>query len=171
MRINESEDTKTHMQLCPYTIWNEKLGSKISTRVLAIECENENVKEVKRIIYAKLFNVPKSMEHSNTRFFEFIPFSPAGAIIDKVIRSGIYLQIKFLTESTAITIVQLSKVDWKVPNISKTFRELVLDVNIEGDDNNIFFTVEMGTSDNKAHLVTTKEYLNATTEWMDSFTK
>ena len=171
IRINENEATITPIQLCPYTIWNDKNGSVISTKVLAVECGKENIKEVKRRLFSKLFNTSKEMELSNTRFFKFIPFTATGAITDRMIRSGIYLQNKFLTECTAITIIHLSKVDWIVPNTNKTFSEMVLSVIIEGSNNKVFTSLEMGTSDNKAHMVTTKGAVDLAKEWMDNFTK
>ena len=105
------------------------------------------------------------MKYSNTRYFKFVPFSSTGAVSDKIIRSGIYLQNKFLKESTAITIVRLKSVDSIVPNTSKAFKELVLSVETEGSK--LFSTVELDTSENKAHLVTRKTHLEvAKHRWM-----
>ena len=108
IRLNENEDHPVTVQLTPYTVWNKRDGPQISTRLLAVECAKEDVFEVKRRMFAKLFNVPGYMEFSNTRFFKFIPFNPTGSITNRIIRSGIYLQNKFLTQCTAITVVNIN---------------------------------------------------------------
>ena len=89
-RMNEHEDMKTPIQLSPTTIWNTN-GNKISTKVLAVECAKEHSHLVKQRLFSKLLNVPDSMQFSNTRYFKFIPFNATGTIINRVIRSGIYL--------------------------------------------------------------------------------
>ena len=171
VRINENEKDKTPIQLSPYGMWNGKEGNKISTKLLAVECAREHIQTVKHRMFTKLLNVPPAMELSNTKYFKFIPFNPSGAISDKVIRSGIYLQNKFLIQSAAITIINVNNIDWVVPNHTDTFKAVVLAVPLPNENSKLFSSVEMGISDNKAHLVTTKAGMEYATRWIDEFAK
>ena len=110
LRINENEEQKTPIQLSPSNMWNTQ-GKKISTKVLSVECSKEHVHLVKQRLFSKLLNVPESMQFSNTRYFKFVPFTATSAISDKVLRSGIYLQNKYLIQTTAITIVNSNRLD------------------------------------------------------------
>ena len=167
IRINENEDVKTPIQLAPHSMWNGKNLKKISTKLLAVECAKDHIDLVKHRMFTKFLNVPASMELSNTRFFKFIPFYASGAISDQVIRSGIYLQNKFLIQSTAITVINIKNLDWLMPNQTDTFRSIILNINIPNEEGKMFTSVEMGVLDNKAHLVTTKNAMAAATEWID----
>ena len=160
----------TPVQLTPHTIWNSNGDHKISTKFLAVECSRNHTREVRRRIFHKMFNLPETMKYSNTRFFNFIPFTASGVITDQVIRSGIYLQNKFLSEATAITMIKIRSEDWKVPSTSVTFRELVL--NAEGSENGIklFTTVERGAGNNKIHIITTASRKKEAANWADEFT-
>ena len=169
-RINESESSQTPIQLTPHTIWNANGTHKISTKFLAVECARHHTREVRRRIFQKLFNLPESMKYSNTRLFNFIPFSASGVITDQVIRSGIYLQNQFLSEATAVTMVKIAKVDWTVPSTSITFRELVLTAEGMEKGTKLFSTVEQGAGSNKIHLVTTKTRQKEASKWADEFT-
>ena len=112
IRINKNEEDKTPIQLAPYTMWNGRRDdNKISTKLLAVECAKEHIEQVKHRMFTKLLNVPTSMLLSNTKYFKFIPFTPSGAITEAVIRSGIYLQNKFLIQSTAVTMVNINNLD------------------------------------------------------------
>ena len=169
-RINEGETDQTPVQLTPHTIWNSNGDQKISTKLLAVECAREHTREVRRRIFLKLFNLPESMRFSNTRLFNFIPFSASGVITDQVIRSGIYIQNQHLSETTAVTMIKLTNVKWIVPSTEKTFREMVLTA--EGNESGIkiFSTVERGAGNNKIYLVTTKNSIQEATKWADEFT-
>ena len=174
IRINENESIKTPIQLAPYTMWNGRESQAISTKVLAVECAKEHVKEVKRRLFTKLLNVPENMELSNTRFFKFLPFTASGAITDKVIRSGIYLQNKYLLQCTAVTIINLKNVDWIVPTTDSTFRSIILSIDLGEEESvgrKMFSTIEMTSVDNKAHLITTKSVLSKASAWFDNFTR
>ena len=168
-RINENEDNILPIQLTPHVLWNSKGGNKISTKLLAVECAREHSREVKKRIFKKIINVPTNMTYSNTRYFNFLPFTATGAITDKVIRSGIYLQNKFLSHCTSVTLINIKNPHWMIPTTSITLREVVLTAtNAHG--NTIFNTVERGAGDNKLHLTTTKEKLDDAILWTDSFT-
>jgi len=169
-RINENETDQTPVQLTPHTIWNNNGDKKISTKFLAVECARHHTREVRRRIFQKLFNLPEAMKYSNTRFFNFIPFSSSGVISDKVIRSGIYLQNQFLREATAITMVKIQSGDWLVPSTSATFREFVLTAVSSDSESKIFTTVELGAGNNKLHLITTTKRLKEAEKWADEFT-
>jgi len=172
-RINENEDDNLPIQLTPHVLWNSKGGSKISTKLLAVECAREHIREVKKRIFKKIINVPSKILYSNTRFFNFLPFLPftaTGVITDKVIRSGIYLQNKFLSQCTSVTLINIRNPQWIVPTTSFTLREVVLTAkNDKGTT--IFNTVERGDGDNKLHLTTTKYNLDDTIQWTDNFTR
>jgi len=167
-RINESEEIKTPIQLSPFNMWNS-IGNKISTRMLAVECSKEHIQLVKHRLFSKLLNVPEAMKYSNTRYFKFMPFNATGPITNKVIRSGIYLQNKYLLQTTSITIVNISKLDWVVPHETDTFQAIALNATIPDTTSKIFTSMEMGMMDNKVHLVTTKPALEAATAWVDTF--
>ena len=167
-RLNENEDMVTPIQLSPTNLWNTN-GSKISTKVLAVECAREHAQMVKNRLFTKLMNVPESMKYSNTRYFKYIPFNATGVINDKVIRSGIYLQNKYLIQTTAITIINMKSLSWAVPNTEDTFQALALNANVPGTTSKIFTSIEIGIMDNKAHLLTTKLSLEAATAWVDTF--
>ena len=171
-RINNHETLKTPIQLTPYTIWNGNGNKKISTRVLAVECSREHAQDAKARMFTKLINLPENMKYSNTRYFKFLPFSQTGAISETVIRSGIFLQNKFLLQCTAITMTRVHSVDWIVPNCSgATFKQLVLEAKGPIEMDNLFTSVEMGTSENKVHLITTKNLLTEAINWADNFTE
>ena len=125
---------------------------------------------VKKRLFTKMLNVPASMEHSNTRFFKFMPFSATGAINDTVIRSGIYLQNKFLTQCTAITTIHLKKIDWIIPDTEVSFCAAVLGADAQDGQHKLFTSLEKGIGEQKVHLLTTKDDLNEATEWVDDFT-
>ena len=169
-RINENESHITPVQLCHYTLRNRKNASKITTKILAVECSREHMVVVKKRLFTKILNVPASMEHSNTRFFKFMPFSATGAINDTVIRSGIYLQNKFLTQCTAITIIHLKKIDWIIPDTEVSFCAAVLGADAQDGQHKLFTSLEKGIGEQKVHLLTTKDDLNEATEWVDDFT-
>ena len=166
-RINENEELKTPIQLSPTNIWNTS-GNKISTKVLAVECSKGHAQLVRNRLFTKLLNVPDSMQYSNTRYFKFVPFTATGTITDKVIRSGIYLQNKYLIQTTAITIVNINRLQWVVPNTIDTFQALVLSAKIPDTESTIFTTIEMGMLDNKAHLLTTKSAWEVASKWVDN---
>jgi len=170
-RINENESELTPVQLTPHTIWNSNGEKKISTKLLAVECSKQHTREVRRRIFQKLFNLPESMRFSNTRFFNFIPFSASGVITDQVIRSGIYLQNQFLNETTAVTIVKIATSDWIVPSTTSTFREMILMAEGKEVGVKLFTTVERGAGNKKMYLVTTKSNLNEASTWVDEFTR
>ena len=166
-RINEKEDIITPIQLTPSAIWNTK-GNKISTKVLAVECSKKNASLVKQRLCSKLINVPEYMKFTNTRFFRFLPFTATATVTDKVIRSGIYLQNKYLIQTTAVTIMNIKRLEWVVPNQTVTFQELVLDADIPNTASKMFTSVEMGMMDNRAHLLTTKDALDDAKRWVDA---
>jgi len=58
-RINSNEETQTPIQLTPYTIYNGANENKISTKVLAVECAKEHIREVRRRLFTKLITIPK----------------------------------------------------------------------------------------------------------------
>ena len=171
IRINENETEKTPVQLTPFTMWHGRDETKISTKLLAVECAAEHIQLVKHRMFTKLLNVPPSMQLSNTKVFKFIPFNADGSISDKVIRSGIYLQNKFLIQCTAVTMINLTHLDWVVPNQTGTFKAIILAVKVPNSHGKVFSTAEMGILDNKVHLVTTKANLEYATEWIDMFSE
>ena len=172
-RVNENEEENIPFQLTPYTMWNGDKDARISTKVLAVECSKTHVSQLRQRMFSKLLNVPQEMKYSNTRYFKFIPFNATGAITTKVIRAGIYLQNKFLSQSATITIVNINNLEWTVPNTTKTFQQLALEAVTEGQEESIqiFNTLEMGMADNKIHMMTTKELKEAASLWMDTLTK
>ena len=99
-----------------------------------------------------------------------MPFSATSAINDTVIRSGIYLQNKFLTQCTAITIIHLKKIDWIIPDTEVSFCAAVLGADAQDGQHKLFTSVEKGIGEQKVHLLTTKDDLNEATEWVDDFT-
>jgi len=140
-RINENEDEILPIQLTPNVLWNIKGGNKISTKLLAVEFFREHSREVKKRIFKKIINVPTNMMYSNTRFFNFLLSTATGAITAKVICSGIYLQNKFLSHCTSVTLINIKNTHWIVPTTSITLRKVVLTTtNVKG--NTIFNTVE-----------------------------
>ena len=170
IRINKGEADKTHIQLCPYTIWNGQGEEKISTKLLAVECSREHINEVKSRLFKKLLTIPTEMKHSNTRHYKFLPFHPTGAITTQMIRSGIYLQNRFLIQATVITLIHVNNLTWKVPNAGETsFQAYVLEAKNKEGKALLFTTVEMGASDNKVHLVTTQHQLEEATQWVVEF--
>ena len=169
-RINENETNITPIQLTPHTLWNNSGGQKISTKLLAVECARQHAREVKKRIFKKVINLPEDMEMSNTRYFNFMPFTASGAITNKVIRAGIYLQNRFLNDTTAVTMLKIKTTKWKVPNIEVTFKQAALQATADGNGSLLFTTVELGAGNNKVHLVTTKELLQDATVWADKFT-
>lgn len=120
LRISKNEEDKTLIQLSPRIFWNES-GSRISTKVLAVECSKEHVQLVKHRFFSKFLNIPEPLTYSNTRLFKFMPFTATSGITDKVIRLGIYLQNEFLTQTTAVTMINLNRLDWKIPESDTTF--------------------------------------------------
>ena len=168
IRLNENEEVKTPIQLTPANMWNSN-GNKISTKVLTVECSKEHAYLVKQRLFTKLLNVPEEMKYSNTRYFKFLPFNASGAITDKVLRAGIYLQNRYLIQTTAITIINISSLDWVVPENSETFEAMALSAVLPGTTSKLFTSIEMGILDNKAHLLTTKPALEAATAWTDAF--
>ena len=103
--------------------------------------------------------------------FKFIPFTASGAISDKVIRSGIFLQNKFLHNYTALTNINIQNLDWVVPTSSQSFKEIALSIDIPVGAAKLFSSIQMGATNNKAHLITTKSVLSHANEWMDNFTQ
>jgi len=169
-RINENESLVTPVQLCHYSLRNGKDSSRITTKLLAVECSREHMMDVKKRLFTKMLNLPKSMEFSNTRHFKFMPFSATGAISDKVIRAGIYLQNKFLTQCTAITMIHLKHIEWIVPSTEDTFCAVALRAAAKDGDHKLFTSVEKGIGEQKVHLLTTKDDLEDANEWVDQFT-
>ena len=169
-RLNENEEKITPIQLAPSTLWNTK-GNKISTKVLAVECSKENASLVKQRLNSKLLNVPEHMQFTNTRFFRYLPFNATESVTDKVLRAGIYLQNKYLIQTTAITIMNIKRLDWVVPNQTDTFQALVLDADIPNTESKMFTSVEMGMMDNRAHLLTTKSALEEAKRWVDELVR
>ena len=167
-RINENEKTITPIQLSPTNLWNTH-GNKISTKVLGVECAKEHAHLVKQRLFLKLLNVPDAMQYSNTRYFKFVPFNANETITNTVLRSGIYLQNKYLIQTTSITIINIHRLDWVVPHNTDTFQALALNVTFPETENKIFTSVEMGVLNNKVHLLTTKSLLNAANIWVDAF--
>lgn len=112
------------------------------------------------------------MSFSNTRLFKLLPFMATGAILDTTIRYGIYLQNKYLLQCTAVTLTNITSLHWIMPDTSDTpFREYVLDTPCSDDSLNKLFTgLELGISDSKAHLLTTKNLMNQAVTWTDQFT-
>ena len=173
-RINEKETKCIPLQLTPYLMWHENGNKpKISTKLLAVECSKQDVIVLKQRMFTKLLNVPAELKYSNTRSFKFIPFSATGAINDDVIRSGIFLQNKFLTQCVTVTVININSIDWTVPETTMTFRMMAMEaVTGEGEEEvRIFSTLEMGMADNKVHMMTTKELHSTAMEWMDNLTK
>ena len=168
--MNENEQESIPIQIAPHTMWNGKEKQKISTKLLAVECAKIHANEVKQRLFTKLLNVPESMELSSTRYFKFIPFTASGAITDKMIRAGIYLQNGFLLQTLAITIVNMDNIDWIVPNTSISFRRLILHATEKNANDCRFSSIEMGVLDNKAHLITSKESHEKAIVWIDSLT-
>jgi len=168
-RINENEEDTLPIQLTPHVLWNSKGGSKISTKLLAVECAREHSREVKKRIFKKIINVPSKMIYSNTRFFNFLPFTATGAITDKVIRSGIYPQNKFLSQCTSVTLMNIRNPQCIVPATSYTLRKVVLTAK-NNKGTTIINTVKRGAGDNKLHLTTTKARLEDAIQWTDNFT-
>ena len=169
-RINENEDIKTPIQLCPHSIWHGKNTQKISSKALSVECAKGHSQMVKHRLFTKLLSLPDTMTYSNTRYFKFIPFTAVGAITDKVIRAGIYLQNKYLIQTTAITMINISSLTWEVPKELKSFQEVLLMATVPYSESKIFTSAEMGILDNKVHLLTTKTIIDIATRWVDSFT-
>ena len=168
-RINENEEITTPIQLSPHVMWNES-GDKISTRVLAVECSKEHVQMVKHRLFSKFLNIPEDLVFSNTRYFKFLPFTASGGISDKVIRAGIYLQNKFLTQTIAITVVNIKDTEWIVPETKDSFTAVVLSAEVPNTKEKIFTSIEIGVLNNKAHLLTTKQHLDTAILWTDTFT-
>ena len=167
-RINEHEDVITPIQLAPSSMWNNQ-GNKISTKVLAVECAKENAEIVKDRLCSKLLNVPEEMQFSNTRYFKFMPFNETTSVPNRVIRAGIYLQNKYLIQTTAVTIQNIKRLDWVVPNQTDTFQAIVLNATVPNTENNLFTSIEIGMMDNRAHLLTTKTILEEAKRWVDTF--
>ena len=170
VRANENEESKIPLQLTPFVLYNGNGNRKISTKLLSVECSREHANELKTRLFTKLLNVPESMKYSNTKSFKFIPFNATGAITDRIIRSGMYLQNKYLAQCTNITLLRVHSLDWIVPNCGNaSLKQLVLEAMQEKGLEKLFTGIEIGTSENKVHLLTTNNIRSEAETWVDNF--
>ena len=170
IRLNENEKVKIPLQLTPFVLYNGNGAKKISTKLLSVECYREHVPELRSRLFIKLIKLPPSLQYSNTRLFKFIPFNATGAMTDRIIRKGMYLQNKYLLQCTNITLLQVHSVEWIVPNWGGlSFQAVVLEAMQDKELDHIFNGVEMGASENKVHLLTTKNILEQAETWVDNF--
>ena len=76
----------------------------------------------------------------------------------------------YLVQGLAITIDNIHSLDWVVPDVEGvTFRQQALEA-LSSDKAALFSSIEMGVSDNKIHLLTTKNHNEEATFWVDQFT-
>ena len=169
-RLNENEKVKIPLQLTPFVLYNGSGNNKISTKLLSVEVSKENAQEMRKRLFSKLFNLDPSMRYSNTRYFKFIPFNATGGFTDKIIRKGMFLQNQYLLQCTHITLTRISSIDWIVPNMGGiSFKALALEASQKKELEKLFTSVEMGASNNKVYLVTTKDVLEEAEQWVDNF--
>ena len=169
-RLNMDEALDLEVQLTPHYYWHGSGGNRVSTRLLAIECARSDTKEIRERIYRKMMQVPDSLKYGNTRYFHYIPFSATTTMSDDSLRNGVMLQNKFLLAVTDVQIKNISNAEWTVPNDTRSFKEMILEVTQKNSGTEkLFINVEKASGIDKIHLVTTKENFTEAREWVDKF--
>ena len=66
--------------------------------------------------------------------------------------------------------VNMHNLDWIVPETDNcTFKNLALEARCTKNKDLLFSSLEMGASDNKVHMITTKDMLSEATAWIAAF--